>query len=573
MPRIVLQAPREGISSSPHVGYADVRNLDIDSRQGVARLNNIMVKKSTTVVDAQVKWIVRDPDTPANIFALDSNGVLYKSADSGATWAEVSDRGGTGQGLMVQWGYVFVAEATTMDIMKISDSSWTDNWAGLTMDTDSLWHPMFVSSNDSKIYGGAGKYVFSIEQVGTFDPANAATYTATAQALDLPAGYRIKCLEELGNNLMCGTWKGSAVTDIEVADIFPWDRSSVSFGQPVRLGVFGVHAMKNDGNSLIVLAGVEGLVYSCNGASAWAIGQLPQDLSGGKYLEYYPGALVKYKNKIFFGVGQGGSTAIAGMGVYSLKQTGKGNILNLEHLNSSLTDGSYFATKSTALLPVTRDTLLASYTFSGVITMTIADPCVVTLASHGFVNGTGVRFTTTGALPTGITSGTYYFTRSTATNTFNLYDTAAHAITGGATGLVATTGAQNGVHTLSSYGIDLTTATSYAYDVDYSGYFDSPLYEVGNVSEKWKPTEIELHLGKPLATGEGIQVKYRKDLSDSWVAIKTMAYADNGVGAMISKIIVTDVDLTVKAGEQLQLRVALKGTATTTPAYKFLILK
>ena len=81
------------------------------------------------------------------------------------------------------------------------------------------------------------------------------------------------------------------------------------------------------------------------------------------------------------------------------------------------------------------------------VTMTIASPCVVSLANHGLRDGTGVVFSTTGALPTGITAGTTYYSRSTATGTFNLYDTAAHAIAGGSTGIVNTSGSQSGTHT------------------------------------------------------------------------------------------------------------------------------
>ena len=69
----------------------------------------------------------------------------------GSTWAELSDRGGSGQGLMVKWGYVFVCNDTEIDVIKISDSSVTDGWQ--TIDTDALWHPMLVSKNDGKIYG------------------------------------------------------------------------------------------------------------------------------------------------------------------------------------------------------------------------------------------------------------------------------------------------------------------------------------------------------------------------------------------------------------------------------------
>lgn len=81
-------------------------------------------------------------------------------------------------------------------------------------------------------------------------------------------------------------------------------------------------------------------------------------------------------------------------------------------------------------------------------TMTIASPCVVTLATNGFSAGQAVQFTTTGALPTGVTAGVTYYAGNILTNTtFNLYDTEANAITGGATGRVNTSGTQSGVQT------------------------------------------------------------------------------------------------------------------------------
>jgi len=368
---ITIYAPREGIAQSDLVGYADVRNLDI-SIPGLVRLNNLLTKKSGTTVDAQITWLARDPDTSANVFALDNAGTLYKSANSGATWAEDSVRGGAGQGLIVKWGYVFVFCTTTIDVMKISDSTWTDDWQ--TIGTDSLWHPAFISKNDGKIYFGCGRYVGSIEQNSgqTFAPGTSATYTVTlgtsaSNALDLPASYRIKCIEELGNNLMLGTWQGTNVYDIRIADIFPWDRSAVSFGQPIVIPEYGIHAMKNIGNSLIVLAGTSGTIYKSDGVNAVIIGQLPIDLSGCKYIEFYPGALTYYKRKIFFGIGHtaltvgGAATTIGGMGVYSLEQTSKGNILNLEHLSSALTDGSVAAVKHSALLPISDETLLVAW--------------------------------------------------------------------------------------------------------------------------------------------------------------------------------------------------------------------
>lgn len=92
------------------------------------------------------------------------------------------------------------------------------------------------------------------------------------------------------------------------------------------------------------------------------------------------------------------------------------------------------------------------------VTMTIASPCVVTLTNHGLRAGTGVVFSTTGALPTGVTAGTTYYAKSTAANTFNLYDTAANAIAGGTTGRVNTSGSQSGTHTVKgAYFLSLTS--------------------------------------------------------------------------------------------------------------------
>lgn len=79
---------------------------------------------------------------------------------------------------------------------------------------------------------------------------------------------------------------------------------------------------------------------------------------------------------------------------------------------------------------------------ASVVTITIAAPGVITWANHGLVANTPVVFTTTGALPTGITAGTTYYVSATGltTNSFSISTTA-----GGAT--VTTTGTQSGVHT------------------------------------------------------------------------------------------------------------------------------
>lgn len=86
---------------------------------------------------------------------------------------------------------------------------------------------------------------------------------------------------------------------------------------------------------------------------------------------------------------------------------------------------------------------LATGISKGTATITIATPGVVTNVAHGLVVGDAVQFTTTGALPTGLSPSTTYYVISaglTADN-FEL------ALTSGGAA-INTSGTQSGVHTL-----------------------------------------------------------------------------------------------------------------------------
>jgi hypothetical protein len=78
---------------------------------------------------------------------------------------------------------------------------------------------------------------------------------------------------------------------------------------------------------------------------------------------------------------------------------------------------------------------------SAAATMTIATPGVVTWTAHGLAPNTPVKFSTTGALPTGLTAGTTYYVKSVlSTDTFSV-----SATPGGVA--ITTSGTQSGVHT------------------------------------------------------------------------------------------------------------------------------
>lgn len=94
------------------------------------------------------------------------------------------------------------------------------------------------------------------------------------------------------------------------------------------------------------------------------------------------------------------------------------------------------------------------------VTITIASPGVVTWTAHDLLAGDPVVFTTSGALPTGITAGTTYYVLAPASNTFTIA-----ATEGGAA--IATTGTQSGTQ----------TATSASYGGSIAEYIESKSYD------------------------------------------------------------------------------------------------
>jgi hypothetical protein len=80
------------------------------------------------------------------------------------------------------------------------------------------------------------------------------------------------------------------------------------------------------------------------------------------------------------------------------------------------------------------------------VTITIASPGVVTYAGHGLAANAPISFSTSGALPTGLTAGTTYYVKTVLdANTFTVSATA-----GGSA--INTSGSQSGTHTLGNTG-------------------------------------------------------------------------------------------------------------------------
>jgi hypothetical protein len=86
------------------------------------------------------------------------------------------------------------------------------------------------------------------------------------------------------------------------------------------------------------------------------------------------------------------------------------------------------------------------YSSKGTCTISNGSPAVVTFNGHGFLGGERIFFTTTAALPAGLTANLQYWVGYINANTFNVYATYAAWVA--ATPKVNTTDGGGGVHTL-----------------------------------------------------------------------------------------------------------------------------
>lgn len=81
----------------------------------------------------------------------------------------------------------------------------------------------------------------------------------------------------------------------------------------------------------------------------------------------------------------------------------------------------------------------------GTYTVTIASPAIATKTTHNLVLGQKIRLTTTGALPTGLATGTDYYVIPVTANTFEFASSLDNAKAGTA---INTSGSQSGTHSL-----------------------------------------------------------------------------------------------------------------------------
>ena len=301
---------------------------------------------SVSSVTGLTYWIVRNPAN-GDLYSLDSSGQVHKATNE-VTWTPLAGQAnwGEGQGLAIWKGYLLVARETQMDAVNLSTGTWTASFLDTAMQSVSTaagyFHTMLTSIDD-KLYICNDRYIYLLSELTTFDPTVAAgtNYSENATAITLPSNYHSKCLADLGSNIMVGTLFGSSFSQHKVADIFPYNRSTLTLGIPVKLGENGVHQLITVGNRLYATAGLTAKIFITDGSSSASLGEISNYAialaeTGGR-LDLYPGAITYHKGKILFGV-DNSVTVNGNVGVWSFNPNNKQ--LLLENIVSSGSNGS-----------------------------------------------------------------------------------------------------------------------------------------------------------------------------------------------------------------------------------------
>lgn len=340
-----------GIADSDYLGaensVAEMVGLDIHSEAGIIKVNQALVKDSGSTVDDFVIASVSCSDGNSYHFGS-TNGKVFKRASNGTWSVEATVAPAAGNvgvlGAMEYQGYVYYATQSRLGRWQIG-TAWStrnDNWATFT-NTDVYYHPMKIVN--LVLYIGDANYVAQVD-AGVF----------SANALDIAAPLRIKCLGRINTDLLIGTYISDNVTSTE---IIRWNTWSVSFSTSDPIPEVGINAFLETDNNVIVNAGTKGSLYFYNGSSLEEYKVVKGDYTGTKKAYVYPQANFNFNGMPLFGYSNVSGNP-ANQGVYSLARTNRNYpfVLNLEF---PLSTGNLSNVQIGTIVPISADQFLVSW--------------------------------------------------------------------------------------------------------------------------------------------------------------------------------------------------------------------
>jgi hypothetical protein len=234
---------------------------------------------------------------------------------------------------------VIYAGKDDVEVLDIASGNYSGNWEPFKegiRNLIALPHHVLIGRDDV-VYITDGRYIASLQESTpgvAFDPSNATTYTWNNEALDLPEGYVASSLSEYGQFLIIGTYFTEVLNRGNKADIFPWNRISQSYANPIRSKGNGVWQTVEYNNRLFALYDRASQKIVNTNLSAYEVMRELKLTTGDKFM--YADGVDVIDEEILFGIGTlSGSTT--GCGIYGYKQTDIETAL--VHLKSTLSVG------------------------------------------------------------------------------------------------------------------------------------------------------------------------------------------------------------------------------------------
>jgi hypothetical protein len=352
MAKITIDNFQRGISSSPHTGFQELRNVELFFPPGEMRAGSKTSLTSSATVDGLVRWFFYDASS-GDTYSLADNGDLYRNTGYTGTddWSLIggtSTTNANGNGFAVWKGYAFIARDTALDYASLgSITSWTTGWQSLNSDNS---HHILISEDDH-MYIANGKDLVRLIENTTFDPSNGSTYSWSGSVASIADDVSIKTIRDYTKRYI--------IAGVEMpggkAALYFYDRTTLLFEERILLDEYGMGAIVVSGSNFYVQAGQMGTIYVGNIAGVQKLTEMNFLTSASDGLRTPPfaraqlGAADTTASEILFGIGDGtvGSDATP-LGVYAIKDQS----IYLKNIISTGSDGSGGAVEIGAIAQV-----------------------------------------------------------------------------------------------------------------------------------------------------------------------------------------------------------------------------
>ncbi len=336
---------QKGQADSPYLGFDTMRNIDITSCPGVAKISYRSILNLNTSGLPVARVVAKNGDEYVLIDqgGTPGTGILYKNG------VFLTNVVGIGRDMVEYKGYLIISAGSALHCYGTTTATaYFSNWqTGLDGNN---YLKILVSKSDGNVYITNGNNIKRISAfvAGTFAVAPTCTFDT---AISLPDGYYATTHAELGSRLMVGTmnfnqWSlRSASTE---ASIFPYriGVSATAFDDPITISNESCVQQILSNNGLIyITAGAKGNVYASNGTQYNRIRTIPfanRD-EFGISMSYYPNAInINNRGNLLIGTSsEYGSSTNEQHGIYEINLgTGKyeTNLIN------TISTGNFYGT-------------------------------------------------------------------------------------------------------------------------------------------------------------------------------------------------------------------------------------